>query len=288
MPGKLSLAALVLLNLLPVYGVLAWGWQSFDLIFLYWLENVLIGLVTALRMLVRPYPGPAAFLGALFFTLFFTVHYGGFCFGHGMFLLGVFGDEQRFIGDAQLPAVAAMMVLERQLLLPLIALAALALLDWLHDDRENGFAHASVQDLMARPYRRIVVLHVTIIVGAFVLSATGEPLAGLLLLVAVKTFSDIRHWRRDEQRDRRRRPADGPALSEAEYAELAARYPEPKVTVNGRDRHFASFAALKGSPEFRRTLAMMRMLGQGQRIRTLEAYLDRRIAEERADNVPAP
>ena len=50
-----SLAILIALNALPIYGVLNWGWQSFDLIFLYWLENLIIGGFAILRMLVRPY-----------------------------------------------------------------------------------------------------------------------------------------------------------------------------------------------------------------------------------------
>ncbi|MGD9385412.1 MAG: DUF6498-containing protein, partial [Thioalkalispiraceae bacterium] len=49
------LALLVLLNTIPVYGVFQWGWKSFDLIFLYWLENLIIGGFMILRMLVRPY-----------------------------------------------------------------------------------------------------------------------------------------------------------------------------------------------------------------------------------------
>ena len=32
------LALLIVLNLVPVYGVFYWDWKSFDLIFLYWLE----------------------------------------------------------------------------------------------------------------------------------------------------------------------------------------------------------------------------------------------------------
>ena len=53
MPRQISIAVLIALNALPLYGVVAWGWQSFDLIFLYWLENLIIGAFTLLRMLVE-------------------------------------------------------------------------------------------------------------------------------------------------------------------------------------------------------------------------------------------
>ena len=36
----------IALNLIPVVGVLFWGWSAFALIFLYWLENLVVGVRT--------------------------------------------------------------------------------------------------------------------------------------------------------------------------------------------------------------------------------------------------
>jgi hypothetical protein len=52
---RVGLALLIGLNLVPLFGVLNWGWQTFDLIFLYWMENVIIGLFALARMVIRPY-----------------------------------------------------------------------------------------------------------------------------------------------------------------------------------------------------------------------------------------
>ena len=41
----------IALNLIPVIGVLFWGWSAFALIFLYWLENLVVGVRTLLSML---------------------------------------------------------------------------------------------------------------------------------------------------------------------------------------------------------------------------------------------
>lgn len=44
---------------------------------------------------------------------------------------------------------------------------------------------------MQQPYNRVVVLHVTIIVGGGLLMMLGSPMPGLLLLVLLKTGVDI-------------------------------------------------------------------------------------------------
>ena len=54
------------------------------------------------------------------------------------------------------------------------------------------FRGASPKALMARPYGRVMVLHMVIIVGGFGALALGSPLWALLLLVILKTALDLR------------------------------------------------------------------------------------------------
>jgi hypothetical protein len=85
-----SLAALVAANLIPLACVLFLGWSVFEVMMLFWLENLVIGLFNVLRMafrLVRLGDGTV-----LFKIPFFTFHYGAFCAGHGFFLLLLFRD----------------------------------------------------------------------------------------------------------------------------------------------------------------------------------------------------
>jgi hypothetical protein len=46
-----SVIALVLANLIPLAGVFVFHWEVFPLLFLFWLENVVIGIVNVLKML---------------------------------------------------------------------------------------------------------------------------------------------------------------------------------------------------------------------------------------------
>ena len=49
---------------------------------------------------------------------------------------------------------------------------------------------------MALPYRRMFITHVALIFGGFFLIETGQPLAGLILLILMKIALDVLfHWR---------------------------------------------------------------------------------------------
>jgi hypothetical protein len=59
---------------------------------------------------------------------------------------------------------------------------------------------AKLPELMLQPYRRVLVLHLALIVGGFLLIGLGMPTGGLLMLVALKIALDIHaHLREREQ-----------------------------------------------------------------------------------------
>ena len=74
-------------NLLPVAGVLVWGWSPVEVFIVYCLETIIIGILTLLKMgivtAVRKddtwYNGESSSKKpGLVFMLFFLVHYGMF------------------------------------------------------------------------------------------------------------------------------------------------------------------------------------------------------------------
>src|SRR5690554_584945 len=78
---RIPLAVLILANLAPAVGVLFFGWDAHYLLLLYWLENLVVGGWTLLRML------HAGGLRVLPQSAFFSFHYSFFCAGHGIFIL---------------------------------------------------------------------------------------------------------------------------------------------------------------------------------------------------------
>ena len=76
----------------PLLGVFFWGWSAREVVLIFWFENLAIGFWQLMKMAVAgglkmKMGGPFAAPGVLFTMLFFAMHYGGFCAGHGTFLL---------------------------------------------------------------------------------------------------------------------------------------------------------------------------------------------------------
>lgn len=68
-----SAIPLVLANLVPVFGVLFWGWTAFPVFFFYWLESIVFVFFILLRIakITAPEMRLRALVGSLIFSLFF-------------------------------------------------------------------------------------------------------------------------------------------------------------------------------------------------------------------------
>lgn len=187
------------LNLIPVIGVLFWGWSAFALIVLYWLENLVVGVRTLANMIANAaMKGDVNWLGALFFGAFFTVHYGMFCFGHGIFIMALFGGS--FYGDSIIDLAGAVRTLfstQTNLAIGFASIVAWQVVQFVRFIVGGEVRRTSLQELMGSPYPRIIVLHVTIIFGGFVLMLLNQPAAGILVLALVKMAYDIADVLRD-------------------------------------------------------------------------------------------
>lgn len=186
-----SLATLVFANLLPVVLVVFGQWRVGDIFLLYWIENVALWLTTIVRVAsVRsPTSHRAAGIGAAFF---FAVHYGIFTLVHGAFTMVIVGVSGGLESTPFEMLVATLLIFSSQLV-PLV-------MNWFGRAERVG---ADVQRTMMAPYPRMVVLHVSIILGFFAVlslgSVSGEGTGGVddgsllaaLLLCALKTLVDL-------------------------------------------------------------------------------------------------
>jgi len=190
-----SSLALIAANLVPLWGVLVWDWPVFPLLVLFWLENVLTGLANALRMLLADPGDPALWIGKLFLMPFFCVHYGFFCAIHGKLVFGIFGGkEYARLDHGLLPIESARHAIEQYgLWLPLAALVGYQLVSLCWDYiLRGGYRRAALTELMARPYSRVFVLHLTIIFGGWAVMLLGSPTWALVILVLLKIAIDVK------------------------------------------------------------------------------------------------
>ena len=193
--------ALLLANFIPLFGVLLMGWDVGAIIVLYWAENLVIGVYTILKMLV------VGRLGAIGYVLFFCLHYGGFSAVHGMFVLKL----TEYAGIAGQPAAETswpgpMVIFEKfySLVNSVLAVApdeflwVLLAMTLSHGVSflllfigQQEFRNTTVSKLMRAPYQRVAILHITVIIGAFLVVKMHSPIGLLLALVALKTGMDI-------------------------------------------------------------------------------------------------
>lgn len=190
-----SSLALIAANLLPLWAILVWDWPVFPLLVLFWLENIVVGLANALRMLLADPGDIALWIAKLFMVPFFCVHYGFFTAIHGKLVFGVFGGkEYGRLDHGWLPIHAAQLAVEKyDLWLPLAALASshLVSLCWDYILR-GGYRRAALTELMGRPYDRVFVLHLTIIFGGWGVMLLGSPGWALIFLVILKIALDVK------------------------------------------------------------------------------------------------
>jgi hypothetical protein len=204
-----SLWFLVGVNLLPIVGVLKFGWDVGDIVFLYWFENLIIGALNVVRILLAqpatPFgvslpagtqlpPGFGAAVGAIkyFMAPFFAVHYGFFCYGHGMFLASMFHKGRDTI------EMTRSMLHEPAMLVAVAALAASHLFSLIRNYIGRGeYRRVDLSKLMFRPYGRIMVVHVYILAAGFALQFYKSPAIAIVAFVLVKIVVDAAMHRRE-------------------------------------------------------------------------------------------
>ncbi len=189
----------MLANLLPLYGVLVLDWPVVALLLLFWLENVVVGAFNVLRILVARLGEFAMLPRKLFLAAFFVVHYGGFATGHLIFILAIFGGDTVTVeGPFPTPATIREIVAEYRLEFPLAALVLSHGVSFFFNFIGEGeYREARIASLMSRPYGRVVILHIVILVGGGVSLALGEPVLALVLLVILKIAVDLAGHRWD-------------------------------------------------------------------------------------------
>lgn len=185
-----SALVLIAANLAPLVGVVAFDWTVFPILLLYWCENVVVGVFNVLRMLFAAPQSVAANASKVFLIPFFIVHYGVFATVHGIFVLTLFGPGGRVSPS---PATFLSAVRGAGIGYAVLAIVLSHGFSFVHNYLAGGeFRRASLPQLMFQPYARVMVLHVSILVGGFVAKAMGAPSVVLIVLITLKTAIDLR------------------------------------------------------------------------------------------------
>jgi hypothetical protein len=219
-----AVVALIVANAIPLIGAIFFGWNVWMILIVYWLENGIVGFFNVLKILRAEGPAdptsdwrmngkPMAAVGRAGIAGFFVIHYGLFWFVHGIFVLTLplfagIGDgfstvepftpaDGEFVDGVftPFPTAGADMTSGFELSAVLLAVVALAISHglsyWFNYLGRGEYRRTSPAGQMFMPYGRLVVLHITIIIGGMAIAFTGAPAAALAILVVLKTLMDI-------------------------------------------------------------------------------------------------
>ena len=227
--STVSIVALIVSNLVPLFGVLLLDWSLHMIIIMFWIESGIIGAFNVVKIAMArgtddatsgsvPFMindrsiGSMRSMPRVLLVPFFILHYGIFWVVHGVFvfLLPTFaGLGALTVGTAETTgpfrAVEFGGIDPRGVLIGAGGLAishAVSFVVNFLGGREYLTASPAVQ--MFSVYGRVVVLHVTILGGAFLVGRLGTPLAALAILLIGKIVVDLGFHVREHRRARDR------------------------------------------------------------------------------------
>jgi hypothetical protein len=175
-----SLTALIIVNLIPLFGTQYANWNTFTVILMYWMETAIIGYFTVQRMLYtgkHQHEDPQShFTTKTFLLPFFLMHFGIFMFVHLIFVFAFFFSTQISILGI------------------LFMTASLFFSHWVSYQQNfiqgKEYTKVTADSLFWRPYPRVIVMHLTVILGGFFTLGMNDPKGGLLMLIILKTIVD--------------------------------------------------------------------------------------------------
>jgi hypothetical protein len=186
-----AIGSLIISNLVPLYGAYFLGWNVFSILLIYWCESAIIGYFTLLKLgKVELLPGSNGAFGnnkssaerlfkSIFknaFAVFFMMHYTTFMSVHLSFLFFFFRSDVSYLA----------------LVFSCISLFISHYVSYRTNFIGNQeYKKTSAPLLLFSPYPRILIMHLTVIIGAGIATASGSPQTALAVLVGIKIAVDL-------------------------------------------------------------------------------------------------
>ncbi len=208
-----STALMILLgNAIPVLGVIFWGWDIFSLFVMFWLENIIMGLFMIIRILFYGLSSPWDIPGRVGMGAFFTLHYGMFCLGHGVFVFSLFSPHE--FDASGFPPDFINALNPEDIPFFFWAMGGMILAESLRyfEDVRTSVPYSQTEkdkktlSFMAAPYGRMIILHLTLIIGGMITLSLDAPQSAVIVLVVFKTLFDIGYLMRAEKKNLKPHP----------------------------------------------------------------------------------
>lgn len=197
-----AILVVLLVNAVPIVGVLRYGWSATNVLVLYWFENLLIAACTCIRLVMhrrwtrkRGYWRRSNRLGIKIndkpaeMGLIGEYATGAFAFtlAHGIFVGGI-----ALLVRQNYPDQAMWQLSWAHVLRGALAIAVFLGIELSIDlTRIRGASFAALRDYAQARMSRVVVLHLAIIFGMLAMAMSNSPMGVLYVLIALKTLADL-------------------------------------------------------------------------------------------------
>lgn len=229
---KASALALLASNLMLLLGTLIFRWEVFPIVAVYWAENLVVGLINVLKIITCEAPPVredvqlqckhrraskkrkrtddarrptiatrlAYVETKMYWVLSFAFGYFFFCYGHGIFVLAMFGHDAWSASPWGELRQFAQLFTEYHLWWGLVGLAASHLFSFFANYiGKQEFRRTNERELASEPNGRIFALHFAIIVGGLLAQWFGGDWI-LVVLIIGKTVLDLKLHLREHAR----------------------------------------------------------------------------------------
>jgi hypothetical protein len=200
--SEYTLVSLLVANLAILIIAVLRDWRLFDLLFIFWLENVIIGIFTIFKIIMAQKRTENQNRSPLIEVIvkmvlvpFFILHFYGFCAIHGIFILLLFGNLAAGTSTDNIPELFSMVVNRSSALIGAATLfISHAISFFVHYIGKKEYHTTNPGNAMISPYKRILLVQVVILGGAFIIANYGPSSVLLMILFFIlKTATD--GWR---------------------------------------------------------------------------------------------
>jgi hypothetical protein len=165
------------------------------------MENIIIGLMNIFKMKKAEgelLPGETQKLkqfsingkiiqdvGKKFLIPFFIFHYGIFTLVHGIFVVIMFGfPNQSF---SYILATFALLFLSHYISYRINYIG------------KREYMNISVGKLFYYPYNRVIIMHITILIGGMLVQSLGSPIYALIVMIIAKIILDLKYHNKEHK-----------------------------------------------------------------------------------------
>jgi hypothetical protein len=204
-PKSASAITLIIANLIPVMGVLFFGWDLFSIMLLYWFETAIIGFFIILKLIVSAFlnnntlkiknktlAGPASKIMVFFIIIFLMFHSSGFMFGHIIFIFVLFGPHNLLLSQPfSVTTINFILGILGKVFIGALMLFFSHGYSFFHNFIERKeYNSTNTGSTIGFLYGRIILMHIVLIASGLFVGLLGAPVIGLIMLVVIKTIVD--------------------------------------------------------------------------------------------------